>query len=121
MKNTARIVKVADLLLNKEVKIMAKKVIQANPLVETFDNSINLMKSKDYKERFIAEYVQTKYRYLKLHHMLIKSSAGTLGFKPTCPIKLLVDQKAAMGEYLKLLEIRAQFEKITLPVVVATW
>lgn len=35
-----------------------------------------------------------------------------LYFKPTCPIDLLRRQKATMGEYLNILEIRAEIEKI---------
>lgn len=46
--------------------------------------------------------------------MLVKYDAGTLEFKPTCPIELLRKQKATMGEYLNILEIRAEIEKVTL-------
>ena len=35
-----------------------------------------------------------------------------LYFKPTCPIDLLRRQKATMGEYLNILEIRAEIENI---------
>ena len=43
----------------------------------TFKDTVNLMLSDDYKERFIAEYYQTKIRYKKLHKMCIKYEAGT--------------------------------------------
>ena len=46
--------------------------------------------------------------------MIVKYDAGTLDFKPTCPIDLLRRQKATMGEYLNILEIRAEIEKIML-------
>ena len=36
-----------------------------------------MMLSSDYKERFRAEYYQTKIRYEKLHRMTIQYEAGT--------------------------------------------
>ena len=77
-------------------------------------DTIELMSSSDYKDRFKAEYYQTKIRYERLHKMLVKYEAGTLGFEPDCPIELLREQKKHMGEYLYCLEIRAQIEKIDL-------
>lgn len=76
--------------------------------------TIDLMNSEDYKDRFKAEYYQTKIRYDKLHRMLVKHEAGVLDFKPTCPIAKLQEQKRYMGEYLRCLEIRAAIEGITL-------
>jgi len=78
------------------------------------EDTINLMTSSDYKERFLAEYEQTKIRYEKLHRMIVKHEAGTLEFIPTCPIELLKDQKRCMGEYLHCLEVRAEIEKINI-------
>lgn len=75
-------------------------------------DTVDLMNSSDYKERFQAEYLQTKIRYDKLHKMLVKYEAGTLDFKPTCPILVLQNQKSFMGNYLKQLEIRAEIENI---------
>lgn len=77
-------------------------------------DTISLMNSEDYKERFKAEYWQTKIRYQKLHKMLVKYEAGVLPFTPSCPIHLLLDQKAHMGSYLNKLEIRAEIEGIDL-------
>lgn len=73
-----------------------------------------MMSSTDYKERFLAEYWQTKNRYDALHRMLIKHEAGTLPFTPTCSIELLKEQKNYMGNYLRVLEVRAEIEKIEL-------
>ena len=73
-----------------------------------------MMSSTDYKERFVAEYWQTKFRYEALHRMLIKHEAGTLPFTPDCPIDLLKEQKNLMGNYLRVLEVRAEIEKIEL-------
>ena len=77
-------------------------------------DTIELMNSENYKDRFKAEYYQTKIRYEKLRKMLIKHSAGTLDFTPTCSIVTLENQKQYMGEYLKTLEIRAEMEDIEL-------
>lgn len=75
----------------------------------------DLVISSDYKARFVGEYVELKIRYSKLHKMLIKHEAGTLGFEPTCNVSILEDQAYHMGNYLKALEIRAEIEKINLP------
>lgn len=77
-------------------------------------DTIKMMNSDDYKERFVAEYQQTKIRYNKLHNMLVKAEAGRLNFTPTCPLNLLLHQQAAMGEYLYCLEVRAQIEGVEL-------
>ena len=76
--------------------------------------TIELMTSEDYKERFKAEYWQTKIRYDKLHKMLVKADAGKLGFTPTCDLMLLREQKGHMGRYLNCLEVRAEIEGIEL-------
>ena len=77
-------------------------------------DTIEMMQSADYKERFKAEYHQTKIRYEKLHNMCVKYEAGTLDFEPTCSLELLKKQKAAMGQYLNCLEIRAEIEGVVL-------
>ncbi len=76
--------------------------------------TIELMQSGDYKERFKAEYWQTKIRAEKLHDMLVKYEAGTLSFTPKCSLELLKRQYAVMSEYLYLLEVRAKIEKVEL-------
>lgn len=77
-------------------------------------DTAEMMNSADYKERFKAEYIQTKIRYEKLHRMCIKYEAGTLNFEPACSLELLKEQKAAMGNYLRCLEVRAEIEGIEL-------
>ena len=76
--------------------------------------TINLMNSEDYKERFKAEYYQTKIRYNKLHRMIIKYEANKLTFEPKCSIEILKEQASYMGNYLRVLEIRAEIEDIDL-------
>lgn len=68
----------------------------------------------DYKERMKTEYRELKERYTKLHNLLVKYDAGTLGFEPNCPRSILYKQKNVMGEYLTVLEIRAEIEKVDL-------
>lgn len=77
-------------------------------------DTIDLMNGDDFKDRFVAEYRQTKIRYDKLHKMLIKYEAGTLNFEPKCSLELLSEQAKHMGLYLKCLEIRAEIEGIEL-------
>ena len=79
-------------------------------------DTIVMMQSEDFKERFKAEYWQTKIRYEKLHKMVIKMEAGTLIFEPKCPLELLKEQKKVMGNYLYALEVRAEIEGIDLGV-----
>lgn len=77
-------------------------------------DTAKMMKSKDYKERFIAEYYQTKIRYAKLHEMLVKFDAHKLEFRPDSPIRILRKQAKSMGNYLYCLEVRAKCEDIDL-------
>lgn len=77
-------------------------------------DTIEMMNNADYKERFRAEYYQTKIRYEKLHNMTVKYEAGTLNFTPTCSLELLKKQKSFMGQYLNCLEVRAEIEGIEL-------
>ena len=79
-------------------------------------DTVKMMNSEDYKERFKSEYWQTKIRYDKLNAMLVKYKAGTLSFTPTCPVDVLHEQKRIMLQYLYLLEVRAEIEDIDLEV-----
>jgi hypothetical protein len=78
------------------------------------NDTIEMMNSPDYKERFKAEYLQLKIRYTKLYNMLIKYKAGVLGFSPRCSYDILLEQLRAMGQYIMLLEARAKIEGIEL-------
>lgn len=77
-------------------------------------DTIDLMSSEDYKDRFKAEYLQTKIRYEKLHKMIVKYEANKLDFEPECPIELLKAQKSTMGQYLYALKVRAEIENVDL-------
>ena len=72
------------------------------------------MTDSDYKTRLYAEYWQTRIRYDKLHRLLVKLEAGTLNFTPICPKALLTEHASCMGNYLRILEVRAEIEGVTL-------
>ena len=80
-------------------------------------DTVPMMISDDYKERFVAEYAQLKIRYKKLYAVLEKYAADKLDFKPTCPIEILYEQLDHMEAYLGVLEARAKYEGIELPVI----
>lgn len=77
-------------------------------------DTIKLMTSKDFKERFQAEYAQDKNRAESLEKMLKAFKAGTLPFKPKCSYELLYEQLIYMKAKLKVLEERAKIEEIDL-------
>lgn len=89
-------------------------------------STITLMTSDDYKERFKAEYHQTKIRYekLKSFNTRIEAAERTNCFcgegkkiempKHDCSNELLREQQHVMGSYLHLLEVRAEIEGIDL-------
>ena len=77
-------------------------------------DTINMMISEDYKERFKAEYFQNKIRLDKLTAMLEKWDKNELNFKPTCPRSLYDLQVRSMKDNIAVLEARAAIEKIDL-------
>ena len=88
------------------------------------NDTIDLMNSPDYRDRFVAEYIQTKIRYEKLKAFNTKiEAAGRTDYKSEgrvpmpkhdCPADLLIQQQRVMGEYLHILEVRALIEDIDL-------
>ena len=78
-------------------------------------DTIEMMTSDNYKERFKAEYCQVYIRYGKLKYMLERWDDGTLGFVPTCPRSTYDLQISAMKDYITILEARAVMEGIELP------
>lgn len=95
-------------------KIKEKKGKNNMELKET----IELMCSENYKERFVAEYRQVKIRYEKLKNFCNKIEVETmLGKEVTkhdCPLELLREQQKYMGLYLSILEKRALIENVEL-------
>ena len=69
---------------------------------------------ESYQERLVEEYKILKKKYDNLHRFIVRHEAGTLGFEIAYPIDLLKRQAKAMGEYLYILEVRAEIEDIDL-------
>ena len=115
----------ADLKLKEEQCKTDKQLIrekkthkQEGKFMSSYADTVDLMLSDDYKERFIAEYMQTKIRYEKLKAFCNKIEAsqryGVDDIDHDCPLVLLREQQRTMGKYLHILEIRALIEGIEL-------
>lgn len=86
------------------------------------EQTVKMMFDKDYRERMKAEYWQVKCRYEKLKKMNTHLEAERLcGKFPLGEIKVdgtpwdvLRDQQRIMGEYLHVLELRAELEGVDL-------
>jgi hypothetical protein len=76
------------------------------------NETIEMMTSADYNERFKAEFYQLEIRICKLDNMLSKYKAGELPFEPNCSYDLLNGQLKAMRLYRSYLIERAGIENI---------
>ena len=76
--------------------------------------TVEMMNSDNYKERFKAEFLQLQIRIGKLERMLKGYSEGTLDFAPNCSYDLLHTQLVYMECYMNVLEERAKIEGIEL-------
>lgn len=90
---------------------MDKKVISR------LSDTVDLMRSGDYKDRFIAEYAQAMIRAQKLELLLIDYRNKTLDFIPSTDIDTLTDQLTFMNRYILILQKRAKIESIKLPLI----
>ena len=79
-------------------------------LIET----VAMMGSMDYKERFKAEVYQLDIRIAKLTNMLSLYEGGSLGFVPACSYDLLSAQLDSMKLYRYFLQKRADIEGVLL-------
>lgn len=77
-------------------------------------DTIKMMTSRDYQERFKAEYHQNMIRYCILRDMVNRWDEGKLGFELTCPRSTYTLQLQAMSDYIAVLEARAVMEGIEL-------
>lgn len=108
-----------EIMVRKECMRVLWNLSNMQQLKET----IYFMKSSDYKERFIAEYWQTKIRYEKLKDYCNSIEAAMMVEDAPipvhdCPLNLLREQQSAMGKYLHILELRAKIEKIDLEAII---
>ena len=77
-------------------------------------DTIELMTSDDYRERFAAEYWQLRIRWEKLSDLLNDWEEGKLDFEPLCPRELLERQALYMYRYMEILQERAEMEYVDL-------
>ena len=76
--------------------------------------TVPMMESVDYKERFKAEYYQLLIRLDALTSMLIKWENNMLDFEPKCSKETLENQFIFMQGYIGILRLRAEIEEIDL-------
>lgn len=77
-------------------------------------DTISMMTSEDYKERFKAEYYQLKIRVGELEKKIGKDAKGHLQIERTRPQLALKSQYWHMKSYLCDLETRAKLEGVKL-------
>lgn len=73
-------------------------------------DTISLMLSDKFEDRFKAEYWQTKIRYNKLHKWLVDCDAGNKpepAYYDSEYVAMMRDQASKMGQYLYSMEVRA--------------
>lgn len=78
-------------------------------------DTVELMTSADWKDRFVAEYLQVKIRYNKLLKLIIKRDAGKCDFVTPIPLESWKAQLHHMYLYLYELEKQAVIHGIELP------
>ena len=83
-------------------------------MIKNLNETVEMMNSSDYKERFKAEYYQLEYRYEKLKKMLDDWDNDKLSFTPTCDRDIYNTQIVSMGVYLNVLRQRAEIENVEL-------
>ena len=77
-------------------------------------DTIEMMTSEDFKERFKAEYYQLLLRLDALTGMLIKWENNMLDFEPKCSKETLENQIIFMKGYVDILLLRSKIEGIEL-------
>ena len=77
-------------------------------------DTIEMMTSEDYKERFKAEFYQLSLRLYSLTSMLYKWKNNMLDFEPKCSKETLENQLIFMRGYMDILRLRAEIEGIDL-------
>jgi len=78
------------------------------------NETVNLMNSDNYEDRFRAEFNQLDIRINGLNRMLYAWTMNDLKFEPKCSYELLETQLLQMRAYRSILEERARVENIQL-------
>lgn len=86
-------------------------------VIKTLSDTVELMESDDYRDRFIAEYAQAMIRAQKLELLLLNYRNNTLDFIPQTDLDTLTDQLVYMNRYILILQKRAKIESIDLPLI----
>lgn len=81
-------------------------------MINSLEETIDLMTSPDYKDSFKAEYEQLCFRLNKLDDFLDKWDAGELKTTPKSPREWFERQRQAMADYGQVLAARAIKEEI---------
>ena len=77
-------------------------------------DTVEMMNSEDFKERFKAEYYPLLIRLDGLTSMLFKWKNNMLDFEPKCSKETLENQVIFMQGYKAILRLRAEIEEIDL-------
>ena len=77
-------------------------------------DTVEMMNSEDFKERFKAEFYQLSLRLYSLASMIYKWKNNMLDFEPKCSKETLENQLIFMQGYLDILRLRAEIEEIDL-------
>lgn len=99
--------------------LSVSRMRRINKIMKLTD-TVEMMNSTDYKERFKAEYYQLKIRFVGLMNTCGKWDRNELTFEPTCPRSTYKLQLKAMRDYLAILEMRAVMEGIELNMSVSS-
>lgn len=83
-------------------------------MITKLKDTVELMTSTDYRERFLGEYYQNKIRLDKLQAMIDKWDKDGLNFTPTCPRETYEFQLSYMKKLDAILIMRAKMEGINL-------
>ena len=81
-------------------------------MIQNLEETIELMTSPDYKDRFKAEFEQLSFRINKLDAFLNKWDSGELKITPKSPREWFEKQRQAMADYGQVLAARAIKEEI---------
>lgn len=81
-------------------------------MINSLEETIELMTSPDYKDRFKAEFEQLCFRINKLDVFLNKWDTGELKTTPKSPREWFERQRQAMYDYGQVLTARAIKEEI---------
>lgn len=87
--------------------------------ITNLSQTAELMSSDNYKDRFIAEYLQIEIRTRRLERVIksVEDNTCPKCFTPSCDIAVLKSQFKTMNAYRATLAFRAAIEDIELPEV----